>query len=129
MSLPFIDRIVEERIREAQEAGLFDDLPGKGRPLVLDDDRWVPEDLRVAYRILKNAGVLPPEAEIRREIRRLEDLLRYVADGEERRAVLQDLGCLRVRLELLQRRSFDLARARLYGRKLVRRLVLGKRGP
>ena len=59
--------VVEERIREAIRAGAFDDLPGAGKPLVLDDDRMVPEDVRMAYRILKNAGFVPPELETRKE--------------------------------------------------------------
>ena len=46
----------------------FDDLPGSGRPLELDDDRLVPEELRVAWRILKNAGFVPPEIEALRDI-------------------------------------------------------------
>ena len=58
------------RIAEAMAEGAFDDLPGAGKPLALDDDTLVPEDLRVAYRILKNAGFLPPEVESRRETRR-----------------------------------------------------------
>ena len=56
-------RIAEERIREAQRAGAFDDLPGKGKPLPLEDWSWLPEDLRISYHVLKNAHVLPPEAE------------------------------------------------------------------
>jgi len=57
------DSIAEKKIAEAMERGEFDDLPGAGRPLELDDDANVPEDLRVAYRILKNAGFVPPEVE------------------------------------------------------------------
>ena len=56
-------KIVEQRIREAQEKGEFDDLAGHGKPLALEDDRHIPEDLRLAYKILKNAGCLPPEVE------------------------------------------------------------------
>jgi hypothetical protein len=55
-------RIAEERIREAQQAGAFDNLPGKGKPLELEDLSWVPEELRIGYLVLKNAHVLPPEA-------------------------------------------------------------------
>ena len=44
----------EQRILEAQTQGVFDDLPGAGAPLKLDDDAMVPEELRAAYRILKN---------------------------------------------------------------------------
>ncbi len=53
--------VVESRILEARENGDFDNLPGKGKPLVLDDDALVPEEVRAAYRVLKNAGFVPPE--------------------------------------------------------------------
>jgi hypothetical protein len=56
-----LEFIAERRISEAIENGELDDLPGAGRPLELDDDSLIPEDLRVANRILKNAGVAPPE--------------------------------------------------------------------
>lgn len=55
--------IVEQRIAAAMARGDFDNLPGAGRPLALDDDPLVPAELRVAYRILKNAGFVPPELE------------------------------------------------------------------
>ncbi|ROR34438.1 DnaJ family domain-containing protein [Inmirania thermothiophila] len=84
-----IDQIAEARIREAMAQGAFDGLPGAGRPLVLDDDRHVPEHLRVAYRILRNAGFLPPEAALRREIRTV----------EERAALSRRLQCLLIRLD------------------------------
>lgn len=54
------DLIAERKIAEAMERGDFDDLPGAGRPLDLSDDALIPEDLRMAYRILKNAGLVPP---------------------------------------------------------------------
>ena len=82
-----LDAIAERRIREAQERGEFDDLPGAGVPLALDDDALVPEDLRAAYRVLRNAGFLPPELEASREIREIAQLLQQVA-GEEERARL-----------------------------------------
>jgi len=82
-----LDSLVERRIREAQERGEFDDLPGSGAPLALDDDPLVPEDLRVPYRLLKNAGFIPPELEAFREIRELEQLIQ-VADCESERADL-----------------------------------------
>ncbi|HEX9878824.1 MAG TPA: DnaJ family domain-containing protein [Candidatus Binatia bacterium] len=81
MALSFLQRIVEERIREAEEAGAFKGLAGQGKPLALKEDGWVPEELRVAYRILKNAHLLTPEVELRKEIHSLWDLLKTV-DGE-----------------------------------------------
>jgi len=67
-------RIAEERILESQRRGDFDDLPGKGQPLRLEDLSWLPEDLRIPYHVLKNAHVLPPEAELLKGIRTLEML-------------------------------------------------------
>jgi len=79
------DPIVEQRIAEAIAAGAFDDLPGAGRPLDLDDDRLVPEELRAAYRVLKNAGFVPPEVDAMREAAGLRELLRAAtAEGGER---------------------------------------------
>ena len=56
-----LEFIAEQKIAEAIANGDFDDLPGAGKPLELDDDSLVPEELRLAYRILKNAGFVPPE--------------------------------------------------------------------
>src|SRR5262245_59311162 len=88
------DKLVEQRIREAQEKGEFDDLPGAGRPLELDDDALVPEDLRAAYRLLRNAGFVPPELEAHGEIRQLEQLLRTVDDAGERSSILSRISFL-----------------------------------
>ncbi|CDI03677.1 hypothetical protein BN873_610074 [Candidatus Competibacter denitrificans Run_A_D11] len=54
-----LDQIAEARIQAAIDQGELRDLPGQGKPLQLDDDSAIPEELRVAYRILKNAGFLP----------------------------------------------------------------------
>ena len=92
------DIIAEQRIAEAMERGDFDDLPGAGEPLVLDDDPLIPEDLRMAYRILKNAGFVPPELEAHKEIRRLEDLLATLGEGEACSQAARKLRLLRVKL-------------------------------
>ena len=89
-----LDSLVEERIREAQERGELDDLPGAGAPLAFEDDALVPEELRVAYRLLKNAGFVPPELEAHCEIRRLEQLLRTVEDAGERASLLSRISFL-----------------------------------
>jgi len=68
-------KIAEERIREAMERGEFDHLELKGKPLELKEDPFVPEELRIAYRMLKNAGFLPKEVELRKEIAELEQYL------------------------------------------------------
>jgi len=121
MPLSYLYLIAEEKILEAQRAGEFEDLPGKGKPLELEDLSMVPEDLRVAYHVLKNAHVLPPEAELLKEIHTLEDLLKTIADDEERRATLKAIENKMVRLDLLKRRSFSTDNVRFYGKKLIGR--------
>lgn len=112
-------RIAEERILDAQRAGAFDDLPGKGKPLNLEDMSWVPEDLRIGYHILKNAHVLPPEAELMKDIHSLEDLLKHVEDEGQRRALAKSIQFKMIRLDLLKRPSMSVASVMHYGRKLV----------
>ena len=116
-------RIAEERILEAQRAGAFDDLPGKGKPLKLEDLSWVPEDLRIGYMVLKNAHVLPPEAELRKDIHTLEDLLKHVEDEGARRAFAKSIQWKMIRLDMLKRRSMRLTSVRNYSRKLVDKLI------
>lgn len=72
--LHFLANRAERRIQEAQKEGAFDHLPGEGRPLDLEDDSAVPQELRMAYKVLKNAGYLPPELADRKEINTILDL-------------------------------------------------------
>ncbi len=124
MALSYFARIAEERIREAQKEGAFDNLPGKGKPLVLEDQSMVPEDLRMSYHILKNAQVLPPEVEIQKEIRTLQDMLKYIEDEGERKALAKEIEWKIIRLDLLKRRSFSSWKTTgFYGKKLVQRFL------
>jgi len=75
-----LNELIEQRIDEARRQGVFEDLPGAGRPLDLDDDRMVAEELRAAFRILKNAGFVPPEVEA---LRNLDALLGAAVDSEQ----------------------------------------------
>lgn len=58
-----LDFLAEKKLAEAVSRGELDDLPGQGQPLDLDEDPLIPEDLRLAYRILKNSGYVPPEVQ------------------------------------------------------------------
>jgi Domain of unknown function (DUF1992) len=118
-AVSFLHNLAEQRILEAQRAGAFDNLPGKGKPLELEDWSWVPEDLRISYHVLKNAHVLPPEVELRKDIHILEDLLKHVEDEGERRALAKSIQWKMIRLDLLKRRSLDPSTLRSYGRKLA----------
>lgn len=93
-----VDRLVEERIRLAVQQGDFDMLAGYGEPLVLEDNSAVPAELRAAYRILYNAGYLPPELTLRHEIRELEHLLNRVQIESEQQSIRRRLSLLKARL-------------------------------
>jgi hypothetical protein len=116
----FLDLIAERRIREAQERGEFDGLPGAGAPLALGEDALVPEELRVAHRILKNAGMLPAELEANREIREIEELLLRVDDEGGRSRLLARINFLMARAA--GRRHGDLRVEQAYLEKLSERL-------
>jgi len=101
--------IAERKIAEAMARGEFDDLPGRGKPLVPEDDlAAVPAELRMAYKILKNAGFVPPEVELRREIVSLRELLDRLDDEEERRKKRRELDVKILKLSLLLRRPVEL---------------------
>lgn len=98
-----LDSLAEKHIGEAQARGEFDDLPGTGVPLDLGNDALVPEELRAAYRMLKNAGCLPPELESHAEIRDIETLLRAADNEDERGRLLARLQFLLLRAPLGRR--------------------------
>jgi len=120
--------LAEEKIREAMARGEFDNLPGAGKPIVLDDDSMVPEELRVAYRILKNAGCLPPELELRKEIVTLKGLLSAATSAEERGAVMRELNAKLLRFNLMRKRPLDLDDFPEYRERVLDRLSGGRRG-
>lgn len=122
LSLAFIEAIAEERIRAAQERGEFDALPGAGRPLNLDDDAHVPEELKLAWRVLKNAGCLPPELEAEREINNAMELLSAMTDEAERYRQMQRLNLMVTRLNETRRRPILLEKNQVYYDRIVARV-------
>ncbi len=116
-------KIVEEKIKKAQEEGLFDNLPGKGRPLELEDDSHVPEDLRLAYKILKNADCLPPELQLKKEIRQMEDMLEAIPDEKERYRLIKKINFKIMKLNMMGRRSPLLEETEIYYKKIVEKLA------
>lgn len=94
-----MDQWAEQHILNAQKKGEFDDLPGSGQPLNLDDDSHIPAELRPAYRLLKNAGCLPPELEQRKQALALADLLKVTGEDDPEFAELhQRLALLELKL-------------------------------
>lgn len=59
---------IDELIRKAMEEGKFDDLPGKGKPLPLDDNPHEDPEWSLAYHVLRNGGFSLPWIEARQAI-------------------------------------------------------------
>jgi Domain of unknown function (DUF1992) len=116
--LTLLDALAEARIEEAIARGELDGLPGAGRPLVLDDDRLIPEELRAVYRLLKNAGFVPPEVEARRDVADLVALLATLDDDATRRRAVAKLALLEARLEAS---GTGFRRKRTYEGRLIER--------
>jgi hypothetical protein len=93
--------IAEEKIREAQRRGEFDNLPGKGKPLPPDDMVGVPEELRLSYKLLKNAGVLPEEMQLRKDMLTLGDLIAACHNDNERQKLQRELSAKKLRYQSL----------------------------
>ncbi|MBW2608012.1 MAG: DUF1992 domain-containing protein [Deltaproteobacteria bacterium] len=119
---PGFDKIVEERIKNAQKKGDFENLPGLGKPLNLDEDSCVAEDLRLAYKILKNADFVPPEIEIKNEIKKTEDLLAGMKDEKEKYRILKKLNFLILKLNAMRSSSINFDFPQQYVEKVVGRM-------
>ena len=123
---PGFEKLIESRIKKAQVEGAFEDLPGSGQPLHLEDDRHIPEDLRMAHKVLKNADCLPPEVQLRKEIRTTEDLLGGMTDTVQKYRTIKKLNFLILKLNALKdtNPAYEIPQ-RYYG-ELVERLGADK---
>lgn len=119
---PGFEQIIEARIKKAQDEGAFENLPGAGQPLDLEDDRHIPEDLRMAYKVLKNADCLPPELQLRKEIRRTEDLLVGMTDTVHKYRTIKKLNYLILKLNAVRDTHAALDIPQRYYGDLVERL-------
>ena len=112
-------KIAEEKICEAQAKGEFDNLPGKGKPLNLDEDNHVPQELKIAYKILKNSGYIPPELEIQKEINTTLDLLKHCTDEREKYKKIQKLNLLITKMNMTRKMPVNLEQDQFYYEKIV----------
>ena len=119
---PGFDRIIEERIRRAQQKGEFENLTGSGKPLIFDSDGHVDSELRLPYKILKNADCLPAEIKLKKEIKRMEDLLSGMENTAEKYRTLQKLNFLIMKLNTMTNLPLDREMPQKYSAKLVERL-------
>ncbi len=117
-------RIAEQKILQAMEKGELTSERLKNKPLPLDDDRFIPEDLKMAYKILKNSGYLPPEIEEKKEVQRLEELILATEDEHERVKQMKKLDVLLMKVDARRPRANNIASQDAYYQKVVERVSL-----
>jgi hypothetical protein len=98
--MPF-SHIAETRIREAMEQGHFDNLPGVGQPLNLEEYFSTPEEVRMAYSMLKSANCVPAEVELLNQVSRLERAVAQTADVTARESLRRELTHRRTQLAIV----------------------------
>ncbi len=86
--IPGFDALVEQRIKKAQKEGEFDNLEGANKPLGFEDLN-IPKEFRLAHKILRNAGFLPPEVELKKKITQTEQLLEAAMIGTPEKLNIQ----------------------------------------
>jgi hypothetical protein len=116
-------KIAEHRIREAIENGEFNNLKDMGKPLDLGDESWIPEDLRMAYRMLKNAGCLPAELELRKEVLNLRELINNIDDNKERIKKIRELNFKLLKLDELRKQPINLENFPDYEDKFFKKMI------
>jgi len=121
--------IAEQKILQAMQERDLSDSKYKYKPLPLEDDSFVPDDLKMAYKILKNSGFLPPEIEERKEVKRLEDLITSTSDEAERLRQMKKLDVLLMKINAKRPFSSSISSQHDYYRKVVERITVRSKQP
>src|SRR5215475_7817453 len=87
-----MDKFIDEQIRKAIEAGEFDKLSGKGKPIDLSAYFETPEELRMAYSMLKSNNFVPEEVEILKDINELKKRRSVCSDENEKSKINKELN-------------------------------------
>jgi len=99
------DKLVEAAIKEAQERGEFDNLPGKGKPIDLTAYFETPEDIRVAYSVLKNAGMTSLEVDLLKEIAELKQVQAAMVDEKRKKEIGKEIEKKQIEFSLILERQ------------------------
>ena len=116
-----LDQLADQRINEAIENGELEELPGQGQPLVLEDLSHVPEELRMAFKIMKNAGIKPTALELRKEIFQLQQSLLDEVNTESSTRTLKKIQLLMIKLDMNYQYNSSIALQQAYQDKLISR--------
>ena len=94
-------KVAEFKIREAIEKGELKDLPGAGKPIIIENMAFVPEEDRLAYIIMKNSGLVPNEVSLLKEIESLEKSIDQCQDVENKNLLKKRLGETSIRYSII----------------------------
>ena len=125
--MDFFTRRAEEIILEALQKGDLDNLPGQGKPLDLKDDSHIPSELRIAHKILKNAGYVPPEIEMKNRISSTRDLLKYCTEEEEAYRRIQKLNLMITKMNMTRKVPVNLEENQMYYQKVAEKVSVKKK--
>jgi hypothetical protein len=116
--------IAEEKIRKAMEDGEFDNLPGQGKPLQLEDLSHIPEELRVAYKVMKNANIVNDLDTLQKELMTIDDLIDSCKSSENSNRLNKEKRLIEKKLEALlkKRKSLDTKASAFYKERMLERL-------
>ncbi len=109
------DKIVEALIKEAQERGEFDNLPGKGKPIDLTSYFETPEEVRLAQSVLKNAGMTSPEVELLKEIAELRQVQAAVTDETKKQEIRKQIQQKQMEFNLMMERQKTAEKLKMSG--------------
>ncbi|MGE5615737.1 MAG: DUF1992 domain-containing protein [Bacillota bacterium] len=99
--MPTWDEEIARMLREAERSGELQQAKSYGKPLT-SPEGWddTPEDLRMAFKILKEAGAAPPEIALFHERAELRGQLEACTDDEERERLRLRLAQLEQKISL-----------------------------
>jgi len=117
------EKIAEERIKEWIEKEDFTKNKFFGKQVDNTEYFKVPETLRIAYHILKNANILPKELQLKSEIIKLRDMLEEISDENEFIKKLRKFQSLITEYNIISNKKYSSKNEEFYTKKLMKKLV------
>ncbi|MGG4489687.1 DUF1992 domain-containing protein [Metabacillus idriensis] len=110
----------EDKIKQAIKDGEFKQLPGMGKPLQLEDLSHIPPELRMSYKMMKNANMIDEDIELKKVIHTLEQLIAQCPDEMEKEKLQVQLNEKSFQLEkiLKKRNTFHSKASAFYKDKI-----------
>ncbi|MCX8031932.1 MAG: DUF1992 domain-containing protein [Thermoleophilia bacterium] len=112
--MEWVDKIAEERILQAEQEGAFDNLAGHGKPLPPDPFFRLPDEIRLAARVLKICGCAPHEVGLLRELAEARHRLAEAKTPEEKAERMREYADAELRYNVAMERHRQMFTTRGY---------------